>query len=301
MSFTVNDNWLSALSPVKFIYNFAESQEFKGQYKPISSNFYYYEHEGFRNFKDAALSKKSVLVLTDTKQLQEVLESKLLSYSVGTYIGGSLFLEDNGRFLTTKHNLLYRGAPCGNSSRAELLSISLLEGGLAEIRIGSKFVEIDSNYPFTAKLVDSETFGDAQYRQFAIETANGKISFKVKTPIGYRFLAFGIDNILRAVGVELNNTIVNNYHFNAIFQTRSFIDYGFNVFAGQMSEVKYYNETDQQEHNENVNIKHSYARHTHYLVECPTLNVSVSSTVGANLFNLKTNYSSSGAFIPSFL
>ena len=149
MSFTVKDNWLSALSPVKFVYDFAESQDFKGQYRPISSNFYCFEHEGFKNFKDAALSKKSVLVLTDTKQLQDVIATKLISYSVGKYIAGSLFLELNGRFLTTKNNLLYRGAPCGNSSEAALISISLVGDGLAEIRIGSKLVEITSNYPFT--------------------------------------------------------------------------------------------------------------------------------------------------------
>jgi hypothetical protein len=301
MSFTVNDHWLSALSPVKFVYDFADGQEFKGQYKPIRNNFFYYGHEAFKNFKDATLSKKSALVLTDTKQLQDILTSKAVSYSVGKYVAGSLFLKMEDRFLTTKNNLLYRGAPCGNASDAALMTISLVGDSLAEIRIGSKFIEIDSNYPFTAKLVDSETFGEAQYRRFEIEVANNKIAFKIKTPIGYRFLAFGKDNVLRAVGVELNNTIVNNYHFDAVFQTRSFIDYGFDISKGEMVESKYFNETDKQLHNENLNIKQSMFRNTHYLMECPTLNISLSGVVGANLINLKTNYSSSGVFLPSFL
>lgn len=301
MSFTVNDNWLSALSPVKFSYDFAETQDFKGQYKPLSPNFFCYEHTGFKNFKDAALSKKSMLVLTETKQLQDLLSTKLISYSAGKYIAGSLYLQMAGRFLTTKNNLLYRGAPCGNSSQAALVSISMISNGLAELRIGSKFIEIDSNYPFTAKLVDSETFGEARYRQFEIEVAEGKIAFKIQTPIGYRFLAFGIDNVLRAVGVELNNTVVNNYHFDAVFQTRSSIDYGFDVSKGEMSEVKYYNELNVQEFNETVALKQTFSRATHYIVECPTLNIALNATVGANVFNLKTNYSSSGAFIPSYI
>jgi hypothetical protein len=301
MSFTVNDNWLSALSPVKFLYDFAEVQNFKGRYKPISPNFFYYEHTGFKNFKDAALSKKSVLVLTETKQLQDLLSTKLISYSVGKYIAGSLYLQMNGRFLTTKNNLLYRGAPCGNASQAALVSISLLSNGLAELRVGNKFIEIDSNYPFTAKLVDSETFGDAKYRQFEVEVVESKVAFKIKTLLGYRFLSFGVDNVLRAVGVELNNTIVNNYHFDAVFQTRSSIDYGFDVSKGEMSEVKYYNEFDGQEFNETLNVKQMFTRNTHYVIECPTLNIALSATVGANVFNLKTNYSSSGAFIPSYI
>lgn len=298
MSFTVNDNWLSALSPVKFNYNFSDEQEFKGRHKPVANNFFYYEHDGFKNFKDAAISKKSVLVLTETAPLENIFSSKTFSRGLGT-ISGSFFIKANGRFLTVKNNLIYRGSPCGNSSNPSLITISSLKNNLVEIRIGSKLVEIDPVYPFTAKLVDTETFGDVQYRQFETDFADNKIAFKIKTPIGYRFLAFGIDNTLRAVGVELNDLPINQYHFEVISHTRTSINYGFDVKLSELKEVKYFNSFTDQRYNQTVDIKQVINRDTNYLISCPTLDISINSNPSANIANLKTNYSSTGAFLPT--
>lgn len=299
MSFTLNDDFLSALAPARFAYNSSNDTKFKGNFKPIKNNFYYFHHESFENFKDAALSKKSCLVLTDIKPLDTVFNSRFTSdvISLGK-LSGSFYLKSNNKFLTTTSNRVYRGSPCGGEQQPILLTISPIDETHVNIRVGTKFIEIDQDYPFTVKLVDSQTFGEARYREFEVDYSDKKIAFKVSTKEGYRFLSFGIDNVMRAVGLELNDTIVNSYHFDVVSQTRSAIERGIVLANAEAKEIKYYNSFKDQTYNETLDIEQTTERYTNFIISCPTSKIDTSSISFANVAMLKTNYSPNGTFLP---
>lgn len=299
MSFTLNDNFLSAWKPVRFTYNEVDKSSYlNGEFKPLRSNFFYFDHQAFRNFKDAALSKKTCVVLTDVKPFNNIFDSEFTSEVVKLgKLSGSFNLKSLNKFLTEKNGKIYRGTPCGNSNKPILITVSSIDEKHAELRIGSKFLEIDSTYPYTAKLVDSQTSGELRYRRFEVEYQNNKISFKIKTREGYRFLAFGIDNVLRAVGLELNETSVNNYHFDVVTKTRSALERGVVLANAEPKQIKYHNNFENQKYNLTVDINSSIEKPHNYLITCSTLRIVDTEIPVANVANLKTNYTPLGTFL----
>ena len=294
MSFTINNYTLADLKPVRFVYDYHTKHTLKHQLVSLQGGLTFCKHDALINYKDSALSKKNCLFLTDIKELSGVFTKTSHILTIGE-ISGSLFLHINGKYVTHLNGGLFLGGI------GEKLFINVVPVGrsLSELRINkTHYIKIDNYYPYTARITN-EAVGssDDHTRLFKIEySKGGLISFKTKTKEGHRFLSFGVDRVIRAVGLELNRTIVNPYHFKAEFKTNPVFEY--NTMT-ESSEIKYFNELNSSKNKNNVNIKLERPKNTNFLISCPSLNVSDSDEVNVNIAMLKTNFTSTGTFFPS--
>ena len=293
MAFAVYTHSLSAIVPVKLVYKYNTEEALIGSFASLKGDFAYYKHEALKNFKDAALSKKTCLILTDAKTVGSVFEKAKKTINIGQ-ISGTMFLKVGTKFITQTNNTVF----VGGTGKPILMTVVPMENGLVELRVNrTKWIEVDKTYPYTARLTEDVVDGpDLQYRQFEVEYSEGLISFKVKVPEGFRFLSYGVDNTIRGVGLELNDSIVNPYHFKAEYKTREVMNYN---YTPDEKEVKYYNDLFDQEHKTDLELKQTKDTETNLLISCPTSELSKADEVVINIASLKTNYSPAGTFTPS--
>jgi len=306
MAFSVKTHPLSSLSAVKFVYNYGELQPLASEYVLFGGGFGYYKHEAFKAFKDTAISKKNYLVLTEAKPLSSVfnLTNSLQTNTFNNTLG-TVFLKMDGKDIVEADGIIYKGGigGCGNSGTKLMVNVAPISGNLVELRVGnSKYIKVDQQYPYTARLVGN-VFDPSEYstRRFKMEYANGKATFSIYIPdaVGYRYLAFNNDGILRAVGLELNETILNNYHFDVVEITKTSTQttttkYG---YVPLNTEVKYFNNFYDSVNLTNVELKEIADRNTNLLISCPTHSITNgNSEVNVNISLLKTNFSSEGIY-----
>jgi hypothetical protein len=291
MAFTSTTRSLSALSPVKLTYKFNKEEKLSNSLTSLNNGLSFYRHNVLSNARDAVFSNHNLLILTDNMPLKEVFEVDSSNVPVGT-IAGSMYLRDaSGRRATyIKNNICMGGV-----GQELLLAIVPIENNIVELIVSeTKKVMIDEDYPYTAKISSDILTNDKLYRQrFEMDLKDGLCSFKVLTKEGYRFLSFGVDNVLRAVGIMLNEVKINSYLFVADFATNETLRCGFDA---KTSEIKYYNDFASFSNKKTVNIKTEQESNTNLLISCATLMIAASAEVPVNIALTKTNFSSSGSY-----
>jgi hypothetical protein len=292
MGFSLTINSLSALNPVKFVYNFNKEEKLSSSLSLYKNGFGYYSHSAFTGFKDAALSKKSCLILTDIKSLKAVFENDSKNIQIGE-IAGCLFLKtQKNKYVTTKNNQMYIG---GTGEKLFVNIVPMTNDTVELVTTCSKKIQIDKNYPYTARLSEDVLYDeDVERQRFKVEYKDNLISFKTKTVEGYRYLSFGVDLTLRAVGVVLNETYVNSYYFVPDSVSLPAIEHD---FTARTNEIKYFNELNTDYNKKNTNVREIYDSDANLLVSCPTSEISKSNNVSINIALLKTNFSSSGTYL----
>ena len=295
MGFSASTHSLSALTPVKFTYKFNKEEKLSGVLSSFTNGFGYYKHEAFENFHDAALSKKNCLILTNNKPLKDVFESDSRQIDIGT-VAGCLFLKNSlGKYFTTTSNNIYIG---GIGEKLFINVVPILPNTV-ELRVGkTNRIQIDKQYPYTARLSEEMLDGeDLERQRFEIDYKDGLISFKTKTAEGYRYLSYGVDQIVRAVGLVLNETVVNPCLHIPEFVSENGMHYDFDA---KTSEIKYYNELAAFANRYTVNIKEEQENDTNLLISCTTADIAKSNLnsnkVAINIALTKTNFSSSGSY-----
>lgn len=297
MTFVVQNESLSALTPVKFAYRYNSEEVFDSDTNLFKSNFSYYKHELLDQFQDAAFSKQNCIVLTDTKKLNSVFKNKVTELSIGQ-VPASVYLKTKtNHFLTETNGLIYVG---GTGERL-MITLDPVEDNIVELNVGSteRYIKIDDTYPFTASIEERILSDEELYlAQFEVDYQHGFLTLKATTPEGPRYLSYGADRVLRAVGLEMNDVIINSYRFIPEFVTSPKISYNFDPTT---REVKYYNEISSVDGRKNVLIRSSTENNTNLLVSCPTVDLSLESlsSVSVNIAIAKTNFSSSGTYTPS--
>lgn len=292
MSFLVNVQPLSALRPVKLTYKYASEEKLAAERFLYSNGIEYYKHAIFDNFKDAGLSKKNCLVLTNVLNLNKIFENSSVNLQFGQ-IAGCVFLKtQEGKYITTNNNRVYVGGIGSNL----FLNLIPNEDGSVYLKYGkTKFMEFVDQYPYDLKISDETIVEEQLYtRKFYIDYTNRKASFKVLTQEGYRFVSFGVDRIVRAIGLELNDTIVNEYFFDVEFITDPTLNYNFDAKTKQ---VQYFNEFDSFNTRKTVDVKQQSIKDTNLIVSCPTTQINLSSNeVNVNIALTKTNFTSFGTY-----
>jgi len=291
MGLTPITHSLSALTPVKFTYKFNKEEKLSSVNSSFSNGFKYIKHEAFENFHDAALSKRNCLILTNNKPLKDVFESDSRQIDIGA-IAGCIFLKTSlGKYITTLSNSIY----VGGIGQKLFVTVVPISDNTVELKISkTQFIQIDKEYPYTAKISEEILDGDDLKRQrFELDYQNGLISFKTLTKEGYRYLSYGVDQTVRAVGLMLNETVVNSYLFIPEFVSENGLYYNFDA---KTSEVKYYNELNSFADRYNLNIKEEQESDTNLLISCTTTDIALSASVAVNIAITKTNFSSSGSY-----
>lgn len=282
---------LSALSPVKFTYKFNKEEKLTGNLVTYNNGCSYYTHGALQSAQDVALSKKNLLVITNNMPLKEIFNTDSSEISIGT-IPLTLYLKTPAnQYVKYINKNIYAGGI------GDFLQISVvpIANKIVELVIDkTKKIIIDELYPYTARISEDILTEDKINRQrFEVDYKDNKISFKTKTKEGYRFLSYGADKTIRAVGLMLNETVVNPYLFTAEFVCDSEIFYDFNA---RTSEVKYFNDLGSFINQKNLNIKEEKESNPHLLISCTTQDISLSGEVPINIALLKSNFSSSGTF-----
>lgn len=291
MGFLSTTHSLSALSPVKFTYKFNKEEKISSALYSYNNGLGYYKHDAFEGFHDAALSKKNCLILTNNKPLKDVFLSDSKQIEIGT-VAGCMFLKtSSGKYFTTLSNGIYVGG-IGEKVFVNVIPIS---NNIVELKTSkTKYIQIDKEYPYTAKISEEILDGDDLNRQrFEIDYKDGSVSFKTLTKEGYRYLSYGVDQTVRAVGLMLNETVVNPYLLIPEFVSQNGMHHDFDA---KTSEVKYYNELTAFANRYNLNIKDEQESDTNLLISCTTTDIALSASVPVNIALTKTNFSSSGTY-----
>lgn len=282
---------LSALTPVKFTYKFNKEEKLSSVKSSFSNGFVYIKHDAFENFHDAVLSKRNCLILTNNRPLKEVFESDSKQIYIGT-VAGCLFLKTpSNKYFTTLSNNIY----VGGTGEKLFVNVMPISNNTVELKISkTQFVQIDKEYPYTARISDEVLSGDDLKRQrFELEYKDGLICFKTITAEGYRYLSYGVDQTVRAVGLMLNEVVVNPYLLIPEFVSENGLHHNFDA---KTSEVKYYNELSSFADRYNLNIKENQESDTNLLISCTTADIALSASVAVNIALTKTNFSSSGSY-----
>lgn len=283
---------LSALSPIKFTYKFDNEEKLTNSLTSLKNGLSFYSHEALAKVQDVVLSNHNLLVLTDKMPVRNVFDNEIVDINIGI-IAGSLYLKSpiNNKYVTYTKNNLY----VGGTGKPLLFTVVPIEGNIVELIVNqTKKIIIDDSYPYTAKISSDVLTSDKIYRQrFEMELKDGKCLFKTYTNEGYRFLSYGADNVIRAIGLSLNEFVVNPYLFDVEFLTNGKIQVGFDP---KTTEIKYHNEFGSFSNQKTVSIKTEEESDTHLLISCATSVIAKSNEVPVNIALTKTNFSSSGSY-----
>ncbi len=284
---------LSALQPVKFSYNFNREEKLDYSFFLFSNGFGYYTHKAFQEFRDAVISKKNCLLLTKNISLKEMFDPDSYRINVGT-IAGSFYLKtsENKYFRKLRDGIFIEGI----GEKLLLTVVPILENYVELVAEDyKKKLTIDEKYPYTARLSQDILNEDKIHRQrFEMEYQNGMISLKTKTEEGYRFLSYGVDNVVRATGLMLNDTISNNYLHKVEMLTNGSIYYGFDA---RSTEIKYWNQIPTFINQNTVTVKEEKDIDTHLMISCTTDAISKSTNVPINVSLTKSNFSAAGTYL----
>jgi hypothetical protein len=115
------------------------------------------------------------------------------------------------KYVTTLSNNIY----VGGIGQKLFLNVIPISNNEVELKVNKKqYIQIDESYPYTARISEEILSGDSLNRQrFEIDYKDGLVCFKTLTTEGYRYLSYGVDQTVRAIGLTLNDTIVNPYLF----------------------------------------------------------------------------------------
>lgn len=282
---------LSALTPIKFTYKFNKEEKLTNSKHAFNNGFCFYTHNALNAAQDALMSRKNLLILTDNISLREIFDSDSNQINIGK-IAGSFYLKTATNYYVTKiKNNIFVG---GVGEKLGLTVVPILDNIVELVVDKTRKITVDEEYPYTVKISDDQLSDAKLLRQrFEMDYFDGRVSFKVQTKEGPRFISFGADKVVRAVGLELNETIVNPCRFYVEMISNNGIYYDFDA---KTSEIKYFNELGSFNNQNTVVIKEDQESNTHLLISCATSLLGVSAEVPVNIALTKTNFSSSGSY-----
>lgn len=287
---------LSSLSPIELKYQYYRDEDLQTDSVTYQDGLTFYGIKGLKNFQDIAINRDTVLVLTSAVNLADVFVPTQ-EVSLGN-LPGSFQLQPRNT------NIYYVKYRADNNSFVQTLSsattfyIQPISNSLdVELFVENKYVQVEAAYPYKVYLNERSLDLDEIHRQrFQIVYDGGFLSIKTKTNQGYRYLAFNNDNILRAVGVILNNTAVNDYIFKCIPITRLSLNRG---FTPANDWVTYYFDIEQETENKTVTINKTFTSIPTNLLLNFSLNRGAESGIAnINVANLKTTLTPAGGPAP---
>jgi hypothetical protein len=225
------------LAPLSFKYEFngeetlnTESVHYKNG---ITATFI----KGLENFQDTTINKNTSLTLTNLQPLSSIFKGpsdRSISHSLTlrviptdrdfypyflkkTNTDGFILQENLGKIIIKKEPARIQYDITTNTFKRSFIEstffIQKIENSdEVEIFLEGKQVRVQKNYPYTVELRKQEVDYNELWRQrfYVKKEKDNSITIKVKTPEGFRFLAFTSDGILRATGNKNNPKNIHN-------------------------------------------------------------------------------------------
>lgn len=287
---------LSSLSPVELKYEYFREEALQGNTITYQDGLSFYELRGLKNFQDVTINRGSVLVLTSPIKLSEIFQSTN-EVKLGK-LPGSFQLQPRDFF---DYYVVYRDRTNSFTllpQAPSIFSVQPINGtNEVELFVDNKYVQVESEYPYKVYLSDrSLDFKQINRQRFEIVYQNDFITIKTKTNTGHRYLAFNNDNVLRAVGVILNNTSVNDYVFKCTPISQSVLNQG---FTSTNDWVTYYFDVEDGSKNKTVTINKTFTSvPTNLLINFSANTGAKEGIANINIANLKTALTPSGGPAP---
>ena len=296
---TITYKPLSSLSPIELRYEYYKKEPLQQTLKKFSNGLSIQETAGFINYRDIAINRESCLVLTSAVSLSAVFTTPE-TLSIGE-IPTSIIIQPRNFSLPSANFAQYN--PIKNIFQLTSFTSSILylqpteNKNEVEILVDNKYAQVDSDYPYVVRTNDRGLDPEEIHRQrFEIVYQNDFITFKTRTGSGDRYLAFNNDNILRAVGLVLNDSIVNDYVFYCIPVTNFSLTQG---FIPTNNWVTYYFDVESGVNNKTLVVnKNLQDSKTNLLVDFPLEEAARTGKVNINIANLKTSITPGGGPAP---
>jgi hypothetical protein len=292
---TITNTYFNSLKPIELKYYYYKDEPLQAAYIGYNGGIDFYKLNGLNNFQDIAINKGSCFVLTSTVCLSCFFPSPK-NFKLGE-IPGTLKIQS--RSLSSEY-IVYTGSNTFTSgpflsSEATNFFINVKENSdVVEILVNNKYLQVDSDYPYTVRIGDKINDPNFTKRQeFYCDVYNEFITFKTLTNAGYRFLAVGKNNTLEATGVILNDQIVNDYFFKIVRSTSNTLNYN---FIPDNNWVTYFLDFPSQVYNRDVSLnKVFYNVETNFLLDFSIEPATKTDTAIFNIANLKTSLSPTGS------
>lgn len=296
MSFQTHIVPLSALSPIRFTYEFKSKEPLHSKYKVLDNGVRFLEHELLNKSSDSVFSQNNAIVLTEIKDLKQIFEEKTEQLNV-RYISACFYLSfpDNIHLVgNTTVKKLNKRFFVGGSGQEAIFNIIPLGNNLIELKTEQKNLAISENYPYDLILLDEPLQENVFRQQFEIDVFENKFTLKTKTNEGYRYLSYSkVDRALRATGVQLNATTINQYLLEPIFVSKDHISHNFDP---TIKEVRYFNQVETTPELKNLNLKTQKQADTNLTISCSLDELITEKEVNVNIAIMKTNFATNGTF-----
>jgi len=278
---------LTAFQPVELLYNYKSNEPLQSELISYQDGYSLYVLQGLDDFQDQTINRQTCFILTSALALSGFFAKPVIKY-LGE-IPGSFYLQPRNTptYYITYNELSNTFSLTQDITVANKISINPIPNSeKIELIVNNQFLEVDREYPYLIRL--SPTRRDESERGLQLFTYsynNGFLTLQINTPEGGRFLSTSSDGILRANGVILGTTVLNDYVFRTILETTDEITQG---FLGDNNWVSYYYNYKDTSRNKDVTLNQSLPVDTHLLIDFPVEKAVESGVVSINVANLKT-------------
>lgn len=283
---------LSGLAPVELKYEYSRDEKLNLESFHFNEGLSFNSIKGLNDFQDVAINKNTCLVLTNTVFLSSIFEQPYHKKSIGRYPTSIKVSTNNTPTKYISYNSLQNTLISSETNPSTIYISPLKDTREVEIFIEGKYLQIENTYPYKVYLQEESLDPEEIQRQrFFVVYQDGFITFKTLTPSGFRYLSFGVDGILRAIGTAFNNTIINDYIFKCEILTEDKTVLG---FIPSNDWVAYYSDNENAENRTvNIDLKDPNVL-TNFLLDFSVEKTAKTGVGYINFANLKTNVSPVG-------
>jgi len=286
---------LSALSPVELRYSYYKDEKVKNNLDTYKNGLSLYEIPGLENYQDVSVNKNTCFILTSSVNLDKFFTENTV-HILGKLPGSFLLQPRSSTAHFALYNRLENNISLGLQTGSVFYISPITNTHLVEIIINDMFLQIDAEYPYVARLNEKSLDPlNIHRQQFECVYQNNTITFKTKTDTGFRYLAFGQDNILRANGLMFNETVIKDYVHRCISITLPELSAN---FIPENTWVTYFYNYNTEEINRSLAINKILQAPVHHLIDVSVNEATASQKALINIANLKTNVTPHGGPAP---
>lgn len=286
---TITYKALTALQPIELNYSFYNDEHLVKTTNGFEEGYNFNIVEGLNNFQDITVNKNTCFVLTSSIILSSIFV-KQEQLKIGQ-IPATVNLQPRNSLIYYLGYNFDKDAVISTYLTPQNFFVLPVNNNEVEIKVGNFYLEVDDIYPYKIRANNLTLPSDQiRRRRFKYTVENNQISFIAQTKDGNRFLALGNDNILRATGVVIGNSVANDYIFKIQKVTQNNINYN---FTPNNTWVTYFLDFPNQANNTNILVNKEYPNiNTNFLI---SFSVSkYTDKVNINIANLKTGYTPTG-------
>jgi hypothetical protein len=267
------------------------NEEFASERTVFSGGLIVDRYSVLHGVQDVSISNDSLLAVTPTIDAGNVFKTdKGLDYSILDLKRFGLKVS-SGESVTVLDDKVYVG---GVGDPLFVVPVPSVGSTVLLKPDPDSFLEVSKQYPYEINITKGPVAQSELYkRQFHVEYSNSSIVIRTITQEGPRYVAPCIDRRVRATGLVLVDTVLNDYYFDPVFDTsvKFALDADFSI-----KEVKYFNSFESNTKSRSAELRVINQKDTGVLVSVPISTALKQEKAPTDVAILKTNFSPTGSY-----